>query len=237
VDVETVVESLTVSVSAIDVTSLTYEEVASIIVEVSLDENNNTVTVTVETKVLVVSVVQSAQYVPIELPMFVTTMSRVEVQLDRYTTAPPAGMSNATMIGVATGGALIAALMGGVAVFLLRDNKEEEMDSDVDFEDLDDVSVRSIRSRSRSQAGSQRPDSDSELSEDDFSAAEDDQNVEGWAELELDQFCFEPSSVTESADGETWGAKSSGDSSSVEEDACEDLIWHAGDPRGADLWT
>jgi hypothetical protein len=146
VEVETVVESLTLSVSATEVTSLTFEESISYVIEVSVDENNMTYLISVETRILVVSVVRSAEYVPVHLPIFVTTLSRVIIPMDRYTTAGPSSLSNAAIIGIATGASLIAAVMGGVAVFITRRPKDEILtDSDIDLVDLNVEGAKTIR--------------------------------------------------------------------------------------------
>jgi hypothetical protein len=124
--------------------SVSYEQ--SIEIEQSV-EIERTVEIQRSVVVLVVTIVQSMVYVPIDLPVFVTTMSRVELAMDRYTTAPPAVLDNATLIGVATGGAFIAAIMGGVVIFLVRRGKADEVDSEIDIDELNDSTVRSTRSR------------------------------------------------------------------------------------------
>jgi hypothetical protein len=236
-DVETVVESLTVSVSAIDVTSLTFEESVSIVIEVSVDENNKTFVISVETRVLVLSVVRSAEYRPIELPLFVTTMSRVEIQMDRYTTAAPSELSNATLIGVATGGALIAAVMGGVVIFITKKPADEDaMDSDVEIDDLNETTVRSLRSRS--QSGVERRDDSSDSSEYDESTSAAEGEVElGWSDHDLDVLYIAASDleVDSGSGGEGWKINSG--NSGIEEDSFDsESVLDLRDGE-ADLWA
>jgi hypothetical protein len=145
-DVVVTVESMTMSMSESEVTSVSYEEIVVVSIEVSYDASNNTVTIERTSVSLAITIVRSAQFIAIDLPVFITTMSRVELQMDRYTTAPAKGMDNATLIGAATGAAFIAALLMAVVVFLVRKGKTQEMDSAVDFDDLDGTTVRSTRS-------------------------------------------------------------------------------------------
>jgi hypothetical protein len=186
--VQTVVETVTVSILVSDVTSLTFAQSLSIVIEISVDADNRTFVISAETNVWVVSVVRSAEYVPIQLPMFVTTMSRVAFQLDRYTTAPPSELSNGAIIGIATGAALIAAVMGAVAVFIMRKPKDEDLlDSDVSLSDMDANAFTTVRYGPK---GSLRRRSTAfEFSGNEYEYYSDDETSQagGWSDQEIDQ--------------------------------------------------
>jgi hypothetical protein len=166
-EVATIVRSETVTLSLVQDTLLSYEDSVSIILSYSVDANNNTVSFTETTIIAVLTVIQSARYVPIVLPVFVTTMSRVEFQLARYQTAEPDTVDNATLIGAVTGGAFIAAVMVSVVLAIMRKKGEEEVSG---FDEDDGPSVRATRRRDA--LNEEDEEMDSELSDDESSSSE-----------------------------------------------------------------
>jgi hypothetical protein len=124
--VASIVESQSMSMERVSVKVSSFS-VAHSETETRVSDHQGTDSVTlVGYTTLQALLVDSIVYVPVVLPVFVTTMSRIQVAVQQQTPLP-SGHNNGAIIVVASSMGLILAIFTGTAIFLLR--RPESIDS------------------------------------------------------------------------------------------------------------
>jgi hypothetical protein len=106
--------------------------------------------VTITTRTMVSSLLVSLTFVRVEMPVYVTVVSQVVLAVDRKTSLLTSRVSNALLIGVASGGFVFMLILIVFGIWFRRQGKDVDQDvleMDIDYLD-DDIVTSTSRSRS-----------------------------------------------------------------------------------------